>query len=103
MKLPSKHTITGQVLRLMLDGKPRTKLQITEALGLHPARETTARLRDFRKDWPEGYGLNIPKITQRLGDTTLYYYHIVLDEKAEPLLEELRAERKRAAGMDVAA
>ena len=54
MKLPSRNSVTGQVLRLMLDGKARSKLEITDQLNLHPAKEVTARLRDFRK--PEGEG-----------------------------------------------
>lgn len=105
MKLPGKHTntvslpaidtISGQVLRLMLDGKRRTKLQITEALRVHPAREVTARLRDFRKAPPEGYNLDIPKTTERVADQTLYYYQIILNGRAEPLLEALRKERNR--------
>ena len=63
MKLPSRNSVTGQVLRLMLDGKARSKLEITDQLNLHPAKEVTARLRDFRK--PEGEGglrmdINVP-------------------------------------------
>lgn len=61
-RIPSKDSVAGQVLRLMLDGKARTKLQITEELGLHPAKEVTARLRDFRKPENEKGGLSL-KVT----------------------------------------
>lgn len=54
MKIPHKDTVAGRVLRLMLDGQARSKLQITEELGLHPAKEVTARLRDYRKPVGEG-------------------------------------------------
>ena len=54
MKLPNKHSVAGRVLRLMLDGKPRTKIEITDALELHPAKEVTARLRDYRKPVLDG-------------------------------------------------
>lgn len=60
-QLPAKTSVAGAVMRLMLDGRARTKLQITEELGLHPAKEVTARLRDFRKPEEEkgGYGMNV--------------------------------------------
>lgn len=54
MKIPHKNSVAGKVLRLMLDGQARSKLQITDELGLHPAKEVTARLRDFRKPIIEG-------------------------------------------------
>ena len=54
MRIPRKNSVAGQVLRLMLDGRARTKLQITDELGLHPAKEVTARLRDYRKPVLEG-------------------------------------------------
>lgn len=54
MRIPHKNCVAGKVLRLMLDGQARSKLQITDELGLHPAKEVTARLRDYRKPIGEG-------------------------------------------------
>ena len=103
MKLPSKATTTGQVLRLMLDGKARSKLDITEALGLHPAKEVTARLRDFRKDAPDGYCLDVQKDSERRNGQTVYVYWIVLDVAATPLIEAMRPERRKREEMGAAA
>lgn len=93
MKLPRKDKVAGQVLRLMLDGKPRTKLEITEALGLHPAKEVTARLRDYRKDAPDGFCLDVQRWSERRDGQLVYLYQI----RNAPawMLEEVRHEKAR--------
>lgn len=98
MKLPRKDSVNGRVLRLMLDGKVRSKLDITRELGLHPAKEVTARLRDYRKDAPEGYCLDVAQWPVTLNGETIYKYQIrnpprwMLDA-----LDQERAEEREAA------
>lgn len=94
-RLPRRNTVNGDVLRLMLDGKARTKLDITAALGLHPAKEVTARLRDYRKDAPEGYCLDVRQWTEKRAGQLVYVYRIVNAPKW--MLDALAAEREVAA------
>lgn len=49
MTIPSSNTLNGRILRLMIDGKQRSRLEIRQALGVHPDTEVTARIRDLRK------------------------------------------------------
>ncbi|WP_417518802.1 hypothetical protein [Marinobacter sp.] len=94
-RLPRKDSVNGQVLRLMLDGKARTKLDITRALGLHPAKEVTARLRDYRKDAPEGYCLDVPQWTEKRNGVLVYVYRI--DNPPQWMLDELAKEQQEVA------
>lgn len=43
-----ERSLEYRLVRLMLDGKRRSKEEMCAALGLHPGTEITARLRDVR-------------------------------------------------------
>ncbi|WP_375191830.1 hypothetical protein [Marinobacter sp.] len=76
-QLPGKTTVAGAVLRLMIDGRARTKLQITEELGLHPAKEVTARLRDFRKPEKDGgFGMHVTCVSHHENGQRLDVYRV---------------------------
>ena len=99
--LPSKNSVTGQVLRLMLDGRARTKLQITDELNLHPAKEVTARLRDFRKPEEErgGFGIHITCTPHTEHGQRMDVYRVAWAPRwiHEALKAELAEEREVAA------
>ena len=101
MKLPRKDSVSGRVLRLMLDGKARSKLDITDALGLHPAKEVTARLRDYRKDEPEGYCLDVRHWTEKRAGETVHVYQV--HNAPQWMLDQLADERRKERGRGVAA
>ncbi len=96
-RLPRKDSIAGQVLRLMLDGKARSKLDITDQLNLHPAKEVTARLRDYRKDAPDGYALDIAQWSEKRAGQQVYVYQI--RNPHQWMLDALRDEQERMRGV----
>jgi len=96
MKLPRKDSITGQVLRLMLDGKVRSKLEITRELNLHPAKEVTARLRDYRKEAPDGFCLDVHQWVVKRNGEPVYVYQV---RNAPRWILDAVAEEERVSGV----
>lgn len=48
IRMPSRLSQAGRILRVLRDGKPRTRAQIRLEAGLHPDAEVCRRLRELR-------------------------------------------------------
>lgn len=70
--IPSASSQNGKVLRLLIDGKPRSAVQVCAGIGVHPATAITARIRDLRK-----IGIEIACTTEpRPGRKTAFVYRL---------------------------
>lgn len=74
--IPTYSSETGRLAFLMMDGVPRTRLDITREMGAHDAREVTARVRDLRK-----IGFTVSCSHERRDDKTLYFYTMELSSQ----------------------
>lgn len=73
MNIPSRTSLCGKILRLMIDGKPRTKSQIRRGIGVAADTEITARIRELR----ELQLIHIPECKPRPGlHGPVYEYRI---------------------------
>lgn len=90
MKLPSRHTKLGKVLRVMVGGGTMSAGQVRRRAKLAPDTAVTARIRDLRK---MGLVVNCHGIRQ-LDGKTVYFYRAVYVPKW--VRQELQNEQVRA-------
>lgn len=75
MSVPSPNSHAGRILRVLRDGKPRSRAQIRDESGMHPDAEVCRRIRDLR-----ALGIDIecterpgPKKNQRVFEYRISY------------------------------
>ncbi|MCA9367536.1 hypothetical protein KC887_04740 [Candidatus Kaiserbacteria bacterium] len=83
--LPSANSRTGRVMFALLETRAMTRLDINQAIGIHPGAECTARVRDLRK-----HGLSVSCSTDPNSDKPLFYYALQLSERERMLLSVYR-------------
>lgn len=73
MRIPSRHSKAGRILRVIRDGIPRTRALIRQEADLHPDAEVCRRVRDLRD-----YGIDIECSHRQDGlGRTIYEYRLV--------------------------
>ena len=75
MSVPSPNSHAGRILRVLRDGRPRSRAQIRDESGMHPDAEVCRRIRDLR-----GLGIDVecserpgPKQGQRVFEYRISY------------------------------
>lgn len=92
MRVPSKETKLGKVLRAMHKGGPMTAGEIRRKAGLASDTAVTARIRELRND----YHCDIPraKPIKQLDGSTIYKYEL----KRVPVWIRKELNRERLSG-----